>query len=76
MNITGELALKAILVVAVAGLLFSGYLSYNELFLGATSCNAAAPALTAIAGLPVCVYGFVMYLLVLAIAIVGLRSRK
>jgi len=76
MKFSREQSLNVIVVIALAGLLFSGYLSYNELFLGAASCNAAAPALTAIAGLPVCVYGFVMYVLVLATAVVGLRSRK
>lgn len=72
-----QTALKAIMWTAIAGLLFSGYLSYGEII--AKACYATAlgmGACTNVAGIPACVYGFVMYLAVLIIAILGLRSKK
>ncbi len=65
-------ALKVILIIALAGILFSGYLSYNELFNGVCDIKGC----TTIAGLPVCVYGLVMYLVVFIVSWMGLRSRK
>ena len=60
--------LQVILVLAIAGVLFSGYLSYYELF----SPNGCTDAIVScgdkgftIADLPACVYGFVMYLAIL-----------
>ncbi|MEK6885344.1 MAG: hypothetical protein AABX17_00065 [Nanoarchaeota archaeon] len=71
-----RLALKIILWISVAGMLFSGYLSYGELI--AKSCYATALGLgacTNVAGIPACIYGFVMYLIVFVISILGLRKR-
>jgi len=66
--------LKAILALSVFGMLFSGYLSYGELF---TSSGAACSvASVKILGLPACVYGFVMYAIILALSWLGLKSRK
>jgi hypothetical protein len=70
-------ALQAILAVAVIGLVFSGVLSYREL-LGAgavTGCPAPGAPGT-VFGLPACVYGFFMYLIVGGLAIAGLRARQ
>lgn len=72
-----QTALKTILVIAIAGLLFSGYLSYTELF--QRYCAATALGLgscTKVSGIPACVFGFVMYLIVSIVAIIGLRSKK
>jgi uncharacterized membrane protein len=63
-----EIALKIILAIAIVGMLFSGYLSYGELFGNACPLGGCAK----IAGLPTCLYGFVIYLVVLIIAITGL----
>jgi uncharacterized membrane protein len=71
-----ELALKIILWISIAGMLFSGYLSYGELFakvcyasqLGMGSCNS-------VVGIPACVYGFFMYLIVFVVSIFGLRKE-
>ena len=71
-----RLALKIILWISVAGMLFSGYLSYGELF--AKSCYATAlgmGACTNVLQIPACVYGFVMYLIVFVIAMLGLRKK-
>lgn len=71
-------ALTIIFFIAIAGLLFSGYLSYNELFKascglnGAITCGATQP----IPGIPVCVIGFIMYAIILLIDSLALFSKK
>lgn len=72
-----QIALKIIFWIAIAGMLFSGYLSYGELI--AKSCYATAlgmGACTTVAQIPACVYGFVMYTIVLVISIIGLKSKS
>jgi len=72
-----QTALWTIMCIAIAGMLFSGYLSYTELFAG--FCGAAKlgmGACTNVAKIPACVYGFVMYTIVLIISIIGLKSRN
>jgi hypothetical protein len=75
---TKSRALKIILGIAVVGVLFSGYLSYRELFLG--SCNlgfvSCGVNTKPIVGLPACVYGLVMYSGVLIISWLGLKSKQ
>jgi len=65
-------ALKTILVISVAGLLFSGYLSFGELFLKSCPVGGCSNLL----GVPVCVYGFVMYLCVFFISLLGINSKN
>lgn len=70
-------ALRAILYVSIFGLLFSGYLSYQEFF-GDTD-NAGCVAVGqpgTILGYPPCIYGFFMYLLIVIVAALGLRGKK
>jgi uncharacterized membrane protein len=67
-------ALISVMWLSLAGLLFSGYLSYIELFhrycaLGVGTCSN-------VGGLPACVYGFVMYLIVFVISILGVRAKN
>lgn len=72
-----QTALKTILWISIAGMLFSGYLSYGELI--ANACYATQigmGACTSVAGIPACVYGFVMYLIVFIISILGLKGKK
>lgn len=77
-----ELALKVIFVIAIAGILFSGYLSYQELFveqptevinplLGCTKVEAGN-----ILSLPACVYGLVMYIVVAVVSGLGAFRGK
>ncbi len=67
--------LKAIAVLSAVGLLFSGYLTFQECGgAGASACGAGGSSL--IFGLPACIYGFVMYLLVFAISLAALNKRK
>jgi uncharacterized membrane protein len=71
-------ALKTIVGVSIFGMLFSGYLSYQELFKDTTEeigCNPIGTPGT-IFGFPPCIYGFFMYLLVLIIAALGIRGRR
>ena len=68
-------ALQLILVFALAGLAFSGTLTYREVFASAAKCpSPGAPG--TIFGYPACVYGMFMYLAITVIAIVGLWSGR
>jgi len=72
-----ERALKIILIISIAGMLFSGYLSYTELFAG--FCGSAELGMgqcTNVFYIPACVYGFFMYLAVLIISLVGLKDKR
>ncbi len=70
-------SLMTILGIAVAGLLFSGYLSYRELFAAAPvqSCPAVGAPGT-IFGYPPCIYGFFMYGAIVVIAALGLATKR
>ena len=77
---TGKLSLQILVALGYAGMAFSGYLSYIELY-GKT---AAACALQGggcnILGFPACVYGFLMFSAVTIIACMGMcaidKQRK
>ncbi|MBD3329506.1 hypothetical protein GF357_03365 [Candidatus Dojkabacteria bacterium] len=72
-------AVKIVFFVSIAGVLFSGYLSYLELF---TSTGCAVSPVSCgesgftIATLPACVYGLFMYCLILIITSVTLIKNK
>jgi len=66
-----ETALKTILVISIVGILFSGYLSYSELLKGFCALGTCSN----VWGIPACVYGFIMYLVVFVIALLGLKGR-
>ena len=69
-----RLALKIILGISVIGILFSGTLTYQELF-GSTALSCPAPgAPGTVFGYPACVYGFFMYVVLAVIAWLGLRG--
>lgn len=68
-------ALQGTLAVSSVGLLFSGYLTYRELFASALACpSPGAPG--TILGYPACVYGFFMYCVVAIISVVGLTGAN
>ena len=72
-----QTALVTILIISIAGILFSGYLSFTEIFL--KFCGAAKLGMgtcTNVLRVPACIYGFFMYLIVFIISILGLRSKK
>lgn len=66
-----RLALKIILVISLLGLLFSGFLSYGEVF----SDQCPVGGCSILLGVPVCLYGFVMYLAVFIISLMGLYHK-
>ena len=72
-------ALKTVLILSIAGLLFSGYLSFYELFVPAgclkaiVNCGTNNPMSDA--SIPACVYGFIMYLIIFIVSIVGLKKK-
>lgn len=68
-------ALQLILVFALAGLVFSGTLTYREVFASTATCRSAGTPGT-IFGFPTCVYGFFMYLAITITAIVGLIAGR
>lgn len=65
--------IKGILGLSVFGTLFSGYLSYNELV---KTCNVGCSAAGTIFGLPPCVYGFTMYLIISVLAWLAFTAKK
>lgn len=68
-------ALKVIFIIALIGVIFSGTLTYQELFAeGGISCPAPGAPGT-VFGYPACVYGFFMYFGVAVIAGLGLRRK-
>jgi len=72
-----NIALKTILGISIAGILFSGYLSYTELFAG--FCGAAELGMgncSNVFQIPACVYGFVMYIIIFVISLLGIKSKK
>jgi len=74
-SFTKQNSLLAIIVISIIGVLFSGFLSYRELFLG--NCNLGFVSCGATVGsVPACVYGLLMYSLVLIVSVLGYRSKK
>ncbi len=66
--------LKIILLFSALGMIFSGYLSWGEIFPSATPAFGCAVASAKILGVPTCVYGFLMYLVIGILSILALRS--
>ena len=64
--------LKSILGISIAGIIFSGYLSYHEL--SSNSCPTGG--CSALMGIPVCVYGLIMYLAVFILTTMEFKSRQ
>jgi hypothetical protein len=68
-------ALSVILVIALCGLIFSGFLTYTELFTKTGfSCPSCGRAGT-VFGYPACVYGFFMYLAIVIVSSLGLGKK-
>jgi len=78
MGISKQTSLKIIMILALLGMTFSGYLSYVELFTG--ECNTGIVSCGVKTGtilsLPACVYGFFMYTIVFVVSLLGYRSKK
>lgn len=65
-------ALQVILGISLFGVLFSGTLTYRELFGHAAATCPSPGAPGTVFGYPACVYGFFMYLVITGIAVTGL----
>lgn len=72
---TARTALKVVLWVSLAGTAFSGTLVWRELIHRTAGCTPLGSSGT-ILGYPPCVYGLVMYLALVAVAALGLRSGR
>ncbi|MBU1034442.1 hypothetical protein KKF59_03090 [Patescibacteria group bacterium] len=70
------LALKIILCIALFGMAFSGFLSYQEIFCAPVASCPALGTPGTVFGYPACVYGFFMYLVVAIIAGLGLKRPR
>jgi uncharacterized membrane protein len=63
--------LLSIFIISIAGILFSGFLSYKELFKKSCPLGSCGQK---IAGIPVCVYGLIMYLIIFVISLLGILA--
>ena len=66
-----KFALILISILTLAGVLFAGYLSYSEIFMKKCLIGNC----TVISGIPACVYGMIMFLIILIIAISGIKYQ-
>jgi len=66
------LSLRFIAGFSVAGFLFSGYLTAVKLFSGTCAFNESCPL---VLGIPACWYGFALYVILLALAILAVRKN-
>ncbi|HSC59499.1 MAG TPA: hypothetical protein VLC11_08035 [Gemmatimonadales bacterium] len=71
---SAKVSLRIALVISLAGAAFSGVLTWRELALHAPGGCSAVGAPGTIFGYPPCVYGLVMYLLLVVVTALGLRS--
>jgi len=74
--VTTRTALKVVLVISLIGVAFSGTLTYRELAKGLGGGCTVGGAPGTIFGYPACVYGLFMYLVLVAVSALGLRSEK
>lgn len=71
----GKRWIQAAVAISLIGAMFSGGLTYRELFRGAAKCPAPGAPGT-VFGYPACVYGFVMYLALLMVCSLALRAAS
>ena len=71
---SARVSLRIALVISVVGAAFSGVLTWRELALRAPGGCSAVGAPGTILGYPPCVYGLVMYLLLVTVTALGLRG--
>jgi hypothetical protein len=69
-------ALQIILGISLVGVAFSGTLTYRELCSGSANGCSGVGAPGTIFGYPACVYGLIMYLVLVAVAALGLRAER
>jgi uncharacterized membrane protein YhaH (DUF805 family) len=62
-----------VFLLAIAGALFAGYLSFSKLVLQTCALNEGCNYLL---GIPTCVYGFVLFVIILVLAWMRLQARS
>ena len=67
-----DTSFKIIYWLSLLGILFSGYLSYSEL----VNKVCALGSCPIVAGIPACVYGFVMFVIIFVLSVVGFKAKK
>jgi uncharacterized membrane protein len=67
-----QTALKILFWISLAGVLFSGYLSYSEILQQTCAIGTCSAKVFT---LPSCVYGLVMYIAGLIVSVIGLRYK-
>lgn len=70
-----QIALKTLFGISLVGVLFSGYLSYTEIFQQTCGMGVLGTCGAEVFTLPACVYGLVMYSACLVVAALGLRGK-
>ena len=73
---TMKRALQVVLAISVIGVAFSGTLTYRELCTRSSEGCPVVGAPGTILGYPACVYGLFMYLVLMAVAALGLRAER
>ncbi|HEU5358015.1 MAG TPA: hypothetical protein VFU45_02755 [Gemmatimonadales bacterium] len=73
---SAKVSLRIALVISIAGAAFSGVLTWRELVSRVAGGCSAVGAPGTIFGYPPCVYGLVMYLLLMVVTALGLRSSE
>ena len=69
-------ALQFIFGISLFGAVFSGTLTYRELFAQTAAVCPAPGAAGTVLGYPACVYGFFMYVIITGIAAAGLLAGR
>jgi uncharacterized membrane protein len=65
-------SLTIISIISLMGILFSGYLTISELSAGQCPVSGGC---SQIFGLPTCMYGLIMYLIVFVVSILGRKDN-
>ena len=68
-------ALKIVFWISIAGVLFSGYLSYTEVYRQICALGNFGTC-TSVFTIPACVYGLAMYTIIAIISYLGMISKK
>jgi len=69
--------LIVIIIISIAGILFSGYLSYTELFAGFCGTEKLGMgSCTNVLRIPACVYGLIMYAAIFIISLIALLKKN
>ncbi len=69
-------ALQWILAISLFGVAFSGTLTYREVFAKTAAACPAPGAPGTVFGYPACVYGLLMYAVIVLVAALGLRQGR